>query len=124
MGATNLIFGWMGTICLFAIIAVKLVRFWGHLPKSPAMDVAPSILGPAGLLFLLLSSTGRLSRLSLRSVTLLVGALSVALEFAQLLPRPGPLAHIRYTFDWVDLGATVLSLALAYAISAGVLRRL
>jgi len=120
---TNLLFGLMGTVCLFAIIAVKLMRFRGYLPASLAIDVAPSILGPSGLLFLLLSSTGRLSRLGLLQVTLLVAVLSIGLEFAQLIPRPGILAHISYAFDYFDLAATVLSLAAAYVISLAIARR-
>jgi len=121
-GATNHLFGWMGTICLFAIIPIKLARF-AHFPMQElAIRVAPSVLGPAGLLFLLLSSTGRLSRLNLNQMTLLVAALSVALELMQLLPRPRLLAHIRYTFDYYDLGATLLSVAVAYAVSVGILR--
>ncbi len=122
-GATNLIFGLLGTICLVAILAVKLIRFRGHLPEGLAIDVAPSLLGPAGLLFLLLSSTGPLSRLNLLQVTLLAGVISVGLEFAQLIPRPGILARISYTFDYYDLAATLLSLAVAYILSLAILRR-
>lgn len=122
-GATNLLFGWMGMICLFAIIPIKLVRFM-HLPiQNLAISVAPSVLGPAGLLFLLLSSTGRLSRLSLNQTALLVAGLSAALELIQLLPRPGLLAHVRYTFDYYDLGAALLSVIIAYAISVWILKR-
>jgi uncharacterized membrane protein len=122
VGATNHLFGWMGTVLLLGIIPIKLVRFEHHATTSFAIGVAPSVLGPAGLLFLLLSSPGRMSRLSLLQVTLLVAALSVALEFMQLLPRPGILAHVHYTFDYWDLGATLLSVVMAYAISAGILR--
>jgi uncharacterized membrane protein len=122
VGATNHLFGWMGTVLLLGIIPIKLVRFEHHATTSFAIGVAPSVLGPAGLLFLLLSSPGRMSRLSLLQVTLLVAALSVALEFMQLLPRPGVLAHVHYTFDYWDLGATLLSVVMAYAISAGILR--
>jgi uncharacterized membrane protein len=113
----------MGTVLLLGIIPIKLVRFEHHATTSFAIGVAPSVLGPAGLLFLLLSSPGRMSRLSLLQVTLLVAALSVALEFMQLLPPPGILAHVHYTFDCWDLGATLLSVVMAYAISAGILRQ-
>ena len=81
------------------------------------VGVAPSVLGPSGLLFLMLSSAGRLSKLTLVRLTLLVGALSVGLELAQLLPRPGVLARVRYTFDVRDLLATVVSLGAASAIA-------
>ncbi len=122
-GGTNLLFGLTGAVCLFTILAAKLIRFRGEHPQSLLIDVAPSLLGPAGLLFLLLSSTGRLARLSLVQMTLLVGAISFALEFAQLIPRPGPLARILYTCDPRDLVATVLSLGVAYGVSLLALRR-
>lgn len=121
--ATNQLFGWMGVACLFAIIVIKLMRYLDLQHLSFTIGVIPSILGPAGLLFLLLSHTGRISRLSLLQVTMIVGVLSVASEFAQLLPRPGILARARYTFDIYDLGATVVSVAVAYVISYGIFRR-
>ena len=111
VGTTNRLFGWMGTVLLLGILPIKLVRFGHHAATSFAIEIAPSLLGPAGLLFLLLSSTGRLSRLSLLQLTLIVAALSLALELMQLLPRPGPLARAHYTFDYYDLAATALSVA-------------
>lgn len=123
IGLTNHVFGWMGTICLLAILPIKLVRVLDHSRESFAVGITPSILGPAGLLFLLLSSTGRLARLTLLRVTLLAAAVSVGLEFLQLLPRPGVLARVRYTFDWFDLGATIGSVVAAWAVSAWILRR-
>ncbi len=87
------------------------------------VGVAPSILGPAGLLFLLLSSTGRVSRLSLGQVALLVAATSLTLELAQLLPRPGVLARVHYTFDPVDLLASLISTAVAYVAARLILRK-
>jgi len=120
--ATNRLFGWMGTVLLFAILAIKLVRIEQHAATSFVIGIAPSVLGPAGLLFLLLSSTGRISRLSLLQLTLLVGAVAIALEISQLVPRPGLLARVRYTFDYFDLIATILSVALAYLVSAAILR--
>ena len=123
IGARTHFFGWMGTVLLLGIIPIKLVRFEHHGATSLAIGVAPSVLGPAGLLFLLLSSTGWISRFSLLQVTLLVATLSVTLEFMQLLPRPGILARVHYTFDYYDLAATVLSVVMAYAISARVQRQ-
>jgi uncharacterized membrane protein len=113
----------MGTGLLLGILPIKLVRFEDRATTNFLIGIAPSVLGPAGLLFLLLSSTGRISRLSLLQVTLLVATLSVTLELMQLLPRPGILAHVHYTFDYYDLAATVLSVVMAYAVSAGVLRQ-
>ncbi len=121
-GTANLVLGLMGAVCLLAILPVKVIRFWGDQPRSLVIDTAPSLLGPAGLLFLLLSSTGRLARLSLPQMALLVGVTSFALEFAQLIPRPGPLARIVYAFDYRDLVATVLSLGVAYGIAVVILR--
>ena len=111
------IFGWIGTICLLLIIPIKLLRISDVHAIALVIGVAPSILGPAGLLFLLLSSTGRLSRLTVFQTTLLAGVIAVGLELIQLLPRPGILAHVRYTFDLLDLGATILSLVVAYGVA-------
>jgi uncharacterized membrane protein len=121
--ARSHLFGWMGAGLLLGILPIKVVRFEHHATASFVIGVAPSVLGPAGFLFLLLSSTGRIARLSLLQVTLLVTTLSVTLELMQLLPRPGMLAHLNYTFDYYDLAATVLSVVVAYAISAGILRQ-
>ncbi|MBI2838216.1 MAG: hypothetical protein HYX75_07885 [Acidobacteria bacterium] len=122
-GANKVIFIWMGSVCLMAIVAIKLVRLLGHPATSLVIGIAPSVLGPAGLLFLLLSSTGRLSRLTLLQMTVLVAALSVALERIQLLPRPPILARGHYTFDFWDIGGTVLSVVAGYSISARILRQ-
>ena len=116
------LFGWMGAALLLGIIPVKLVRFEHHAAMSLAIGVAPSLLGPAGLEFLLLSSTGRMTRFSLGQITLLVAVLSVTLEVVQLLPRPGILAHVHYTYDSYDLAATLLSVVMAHAIAARILR--
>ena len=110
------LFGWIGAVCLLLIIPIKLLRLSNSAGISLAVGIAPSILGPPGLLFLLLSSTGRLSRLTLTQTTLLAGTIAVGLEFMQLLPRPGILTHVRYTFDRLDLAATLCSLVMAYGI--------
>jgi hypothetical protein len=108
--------GWIGAVCLLLIIPIKLLRLTTSTGATPAVGIAPSILGPPGLLFLLRSSTGRISRLTLAQTTLLVGILAVGLEFMQLLPRPGILARVSYTFDPLDLGASLCSLVIAYGI--------
>jgi hypothetical protein len=54
------LFGWIGAVCLFLIIPIKLLGFSDSAGISLAIGIAPSLLGPPGLLFLLLSSTGRL----------------------------------------------------------------
>jgi hypothetical protein len=109
--------GWIGTLCLLLIIPIKLFRFTGGTNMALVIGVVPSILGPPGVLFLLLSrSTGRLSRLTPFRATLIAGVVAVGLEFLQLVPRPGILARVRYTFDYLDLAASVLSLLAAYFV--------
>lgn len=120
--ASERLFGWMGLVFLFAILPIKLLRLVHHGGSGAVVGVAPSILGPAGLLFLLLSSTGRVSRFSLGQVTLLVVATSLTLELAQLLPRPGVLARVHYTFDPIDLLASAISIAMAYVVARLILR--
>jgi hypothetical protein len=119
---TRQLFGWMGAVCLLAIIPIKLVRIVGA-GRSLAIGVAPSLLGPAGLLFLLLSGSGRLSKLSLPRLSALVGTLAVVLELLQLLPRPGLLKYVHYTFDYFDLIASVLSVAAAYGVAVAIIKR-
>jgi hypothetical protein len=120
---TRTLCGWIGTVCLLFIIPIKLIR-WSdaHIAADVIVGIAPSILGPAGLLFLLLSGRGKLSSLSLNKLALLVGAIALGLEFAQLLPRPGILALIHYTFDWLDVLASIGSLTVAYAAASVLLR--
>jgi hypothetical protein len=121
-GRREQVLGYVGAVLLLLIIPVKLLRYWS--PSGQLMvGVAPSLLGPSGLLFLLLSSPGRLSKLTLAQMTVLVGAISIGLELAQLLPRPGILRMVPYTFDVLDLLATVLSVSASAAVAETVLRR-
>jgi len=108
--------GWAGTVCLLLIIPIKVLRHVAGANLALVIGVAPSILGPPGFLCLLLSRTGKLSRLTLLQTTLIAGAVAVGLEFAQLLPRPGLLARVHYTFDFIDLAASLLSLLAAYFV--------
>jgi hypothetical protein len=119
----QLIFSWMGAICLLAIIPIKVVRWAGGGASDMVIGIAPSVLGPAGLLFLLLSSTGKLSRLSLFQLTLIVLGIALGLEFAQLIPRPGILAAIHYRFDWLDVGASLASVLIGYMTAWFIQRR-
>jgi len=110
--------GWLGAALLLLIIPVKAARWLGIGGSSDFLvGIAPSLLGPAGLLFLLLSAKARLTRRSVPRTTLLVLAIALGLEFAQLLPRPGILAKVRYTFDWWDVVASVLSACVAYIVA-------
>ncbi len=111
----NRLFAWIGVICLFLIVPVKGIRWVNESVEiSTLVGVAPSLLGPAGLLFLILSSSGRLSRLTLGQVTMLVTLIALGLEFAQLLPRPGILANVYYTFAWLDIIASLFSVSVAH----------
>lgn len=121
--ASERIFGWLGIVFLLAILPIKLLRALHSGGSDAVIGVAPSILGPAGLLFLLLSSTGRVARLSIGQVALLVVATSLTLELVQLLPRPGVLARIHYTFDPIDLFASVISVGVAYVAARLILQR-
>jgi len=121
-GRRRQLLGYVGAALLLLIIPVKLLRYWSTTGQM-LVGVAPSLLGPSGLLFLFLSSPGRLSKLTLVQMAILVGAISVGLELAQLLPRPGIFAGVRYTFDVLDLLATVLSVSVSAAIAGLVLGR-
>jgi uncharacterized membrane protein len=81
------------------------------------IDIAPSILGPAGLLFLVLSSSSKWLNRSLLQSTFLVAFTALALEFMQLLPRPGFLKHLHYTFDWSDVISSIISLTISYVVA-------
>jgi hypothetical protein len=114
--------GYIGLVLLLLIIPVKLLRY-GPASGQVLVGVAPSLLGPSGLLLMLPSSRGKVSQLTVTQLGILVGAVSVGLELAQLLPRPGILARVHYTFDVLDLVATVVSVSIAALVAAVVLRR-
>jgi len=120
----KLLLGWIGTISLVLIIPVKALR-WIHetLADNIFTDIAPSVLGPAGLLFLMLSSSGRLARLSLLQTALLAGVIALGIEFAQLFPRPGILTKLYYTFDWLDVLASILSIFAGYMIASVIIHK-
>lgn len=110
--------GWIGVACWLLILPAKGARHFDLGVDPWLIDIAPSVLGPAGLLFVILSNEGRFKNLTLTQATAIAGAIALALEFAQLLP----LVRRIYTFDWLDVLATLLSVAVAVLVSA-VLRR-
>ena len=116
---TKRLFAWIGLGCWLLIIPVKAIRWtMPSLVTSTTVGIAPNALGPAGLLFVILSSSRpRLARLTLFQTTLLVGAIAVGVEFIQLVPRPGILAKIHYTFDWLDIAATLISVSVGYLVA-------
>ena len=119
--STRRTLGYIGLVLLLLIIPVKLLRY-GSAAGQVWVGVAPSLLGPSGLLFILPSSRGKLSQLTVTQLGILVGAVSVGLELAQLVPRPGILARVHYTFDALDLVATVASVSVAVLVAGVVLR--
>ena len=118
---TRRVFGWIGSTALLLIIPVKAVRWIDYSPAVATMiGIAPSALGPAGLLFLILSSSNpKLTRLTLAHTTILAATIAIGVEFVQLLPRPGILASLHYTFDWLDVVATLLSVSVGYVVARG-----
>jgi hypothetical protein len=111
-------------ICWLLIIPVKAMRFiHGPTADTLLMGIAPSVLGPAGLFFLIPTSPGRLSHLSLLQVAIVTTTIALGLEFAQLLPRPGILSAVYYTFDWLDILASLLSVCVSYIIAYAVTKR-
>lgn len=119
------LFGWIGLSALLLIIPMKAVRWIDYSPIiSPVIGVAPSVLGPVGLLFLILSSASRrVSRLTLSQVTLLVGAIAIGLEFIQLIPRSGIFTKVHYTFDWLDVAASLCSVSMGYIVARWLIHR-
>ncbi|MBN1893103.1 hypothetical protein JW906_01355 [bacterium] len=110
--------GIAGAVLLLLIIPVKLMRMVPAL--GPLTDLAPSVLGPAGLFFMILARAGKPQVLT---TALLTGALSIILELAQMLPRPGILAKVHYTFDIRDLIASILSVAVSAALAVVIMTR-
>ena len=112
------LFAWIGLICLLLIIPVKAMRFiHGPTADTLLMGIAPSVLGPASLFFLISSSFGRLSQLSLLQAAMVTAVIASGLEFVQLLPRPGFLAAVYYTFDWLDILAGLLSVSVSCLVA-------
>ncbi len=111
------LFGWLGTIILLLIISIKVFRFFEISYLSQLLiGITPSLLGPAGLLFLILSSKSKHLNLSIIQSAILVFLIAIGLEFAQLLPRPGFLKYMHYTFDWLDIIASLISVIIAYLV--------
>jgi hypothetical protein len=114
------ILGYIGAVLLLLIIPIKLLRFTSAA-GSLVIGVAPSVLGPSGLLFLLLSRPGWWPGRTLARATLVAAVISAGLELIQLVPRPGVLSHVRYTFDVLDLVATLAAVGVSAVIAGWVL---
>jgi hypothetical protein len=114
----KILFNWLGTIILLLIIPIKIFRFFEISYLSQLIiGITPSLLGPAGLLFLILSSKSKHLNLSIIQSVILVLLIAIGLEFAQLLPRPGFLKYMHYTFDWLDIIASLISVIIAYLVA-------
>jgi|GEM_PF-5050878 len=109
-GRKKRMLGRAGAVLLLLIIPVKLMRLASA--PGPVTDLAPSVLGPAGLFLMSLSLPGK-PQVLIKG--LLTCAFSMILELVQMLPRPGILAKIHYTFDTCDLIASILSVAVSAA---------
>ncbi len=108
------LYGNIGLTCWILILPVKVMRHW-HMPIDPIVTgVAPSLLGPAGLLLVILSNQGRFSELTIGQATLMAGFVALGLEFAQVLPGVSRL----FRFDWLDVAATMVSLAVGASVGA------
>jgi hypothetical protein len=114
----KILFGWLGTSILLLIITIKVFRFFefSYLLQL-IIGIIPSLLGPAGLLFLILSSKSKHLNLSIIQSSILVFLIAIGLEFAQLLPRPGFLKYINYTFDWLDIISSLISVIIGYLVA-------
>jgi len=112
------LFGWLGAIILLLIIPIKIFRFLqiSYISKL-LIGIAPSLLGPAGLLFLILSGHSKYFNRSIIQSAILVSLLALGLEFAQLFPRPGFFKYIHYTFDWLDVISSLISVIIAYLVA-------
>lgn len=99
-------YGWIGLVCWILILPAKGARYL-HVGLDPMLvGIAPSLLGPAGLLLVILSNEGRFAGLTIRQATLMAGTIAIGLECAQILPWVRRI----YRFDWLDVAATLLSL--------------
>jgi hypothetical protein len=118
------LFAWIGLICLMLIIPVKAMRFI-HGPTADTLffGIAPSMFGPAGLFFIIVSGSGRLARLTMVQAAIITAAVALGVEFAQLLPRPGLLRYVHYTFDWFDVLTSLLSVVVSYLLAFAVEKR-
>ncbi len=117
-------YGRIGLICLLLIIPVKAIRFADvGAMRTMLVGIAPSLLGPAGLLFIILSGSGKLTRLTLFKAAICVAVVALGLEFAQLLPRPGILAKVHYTFDRLDIIASTVSICMGYLVALFMIRK-
>jgi len=109
-------FEYIGLTLWFLIIPIKLNRYFDLRIFETLNDNLPSFLGSAGLFLVLLSNKGKLSKLTVVQSVFIAIAISVLIELVQLLPRPGILSYINYTFDFVDILFSLIGVGISYLI--------
>jgi hypothetical protein len=108
-------YGWIGIACWLLILPVKVARRFDMGISPEIIGVAPNLLGPAGLMLVILSNERRFARLTTIQAGLMAGIIALGLEFAQILPGVRRI----YRFDWLDVAATLCSLCAGALISVG-----
>lgn len=110
------IFGYIGLTLWLLIIPIKLNRYSNLRIIETLIDNLPSFLGAAGLFLVLLSNKGKLSKLTIVQSASITIAVSVLIEFIQLIPRPGILSCVFYTFDILDILFSIIGAVISYLI--------
>jgi uncharacterized membrane protein len=110
------VFGFTGSAFWLLIIPIKLNRFFNLEIPGLLNNNLPSFLGAAGLFFMLLSAKGKLSNLSVAQSAFIAISVSVLVEVIQLIPRPGILSYINYTFDFLDILFSLIGVGISYLI--------
>ena len=110
------IFEYIGLTLLLLIIPIKLNRYFNLVILETLNNNLPSFLGSAGLFLILLSNKGRFSKPTMIHSASIAIAVSVLIEFIQLIPRPGILSYVFYTFDMLDILFSIIGVVISYLI--------
>jgi hypothetical protein len=110
------VFEYIGLTLWLLIIPIKLNRYFNLKIFEALNNNLPSFLGAVGMFFILISGKGRLSNLRVAQSALIAISVSVLLEVIQLLPRPGILSYINYSFDFVDILFSLIGVGISYLI--------
>ncbi|MCK4359770.1 MAG: hypothetical protein KAW92_13725 [Candidatus Cloacimonetes bacterium] len=111
-------FAIIGLILLIFIIPIKLSRFLNVELNEFIINNSTSLLGPSGLLFIILGSKGRFAKLSLFQATLLTLIIALLLELSQLVFRIKIIRSNLFTFDIVDLLLSIVSIFFSFIIAS------
>lgn len=110
------VFGYTGSALWLLIIPIKLSRLLTIKIFEALSNNLPSFLGAAGLFLILLSTKGKLSKLTVVQSALTAISVSIIVEAIQLIPRPGILAYMHYTFDYIDILFGITGVVISYLI--------